>query len=72
MPGLVNKGGITAHAEDFCVVALELVVQYGHLFEFGRTDKGEVRGIEDEDHPFAPVLGELDLFDLVRYVGIYF
>ena len=57
MPGFVNVHGVCADGKNFRANLLEFAVQIRGFFKFGRADKGEIRGIKEQNSPLAFVIG---------------
>ena len=61
VPHLVDEVAVDADREDLATEILELLILVGDRRHFGRSNKGEVTGIETEEEPLAEVVGELDV-----------
>ena len=68
LPLVVGGDGVDRDPEDLRVSLAELVLQFRHLAELGRADRGEILRVRKEDPPtVAEVLVEIDLaFGRVR------
>src|SRR4029450_13986872 len=56
-PGLVIDGGVDRETDDLDVAALEFRLEFGHVAELGRADRGEVLGMREENSPTIPEIG---------------
>jgi hypothetical protein len=56
----VNEDAVAAHGKNLDAQGFELSMFLGDRRDFGGSDKGEVTGIETEEHPFAEVVGQFD------------
>src|SRR5437899_5653508 len=50
-PALMIAGRIDRQSHDLHVSAVELWLNFGHIAEFGRADRGEVLGVREQDGP---------------------
>src|SRR5262249_31949188 len=57
VPGQVGELRVGAHGDDVTAHPLEPLVLLCQSSELGRSDEGEVRGVEEEDGP--PLAGDL-------------
>ena len=64
VPGLVDKNRVRADAQNLGADLLELLVIVGGLRQFRGANEGEVRGVEQQNHPLALVAQEPDFLDL--------
>jgi len=69
-PGFVREFRIGADREHLGIQFLELRIVSGHLFQFGRTDEGEVCRIEEKDDPLAFEVGKVRCAELFFMVDI--
>ena len=53
MPCIVNEMGVGGHGIDLAADGPELLILVRQIFQFGGTDKGKVRGIEEKYAPLA-------------------
>jgi len=63
--------GIAGDGIDFHAQRLQFVVVFGHVFQLGRADEGEVRRVEEEDGPLAFDVFMRDGFEFAVVESLY-
>gem|GEM_PF-3830913 len=61
MPYLIDEPAVNAHRENLDPESLELVFPHGNCRKLGRSNKGEISGIEAEDHPLSPLVRQTNI-----------
>ena len=61
----MGEVGICGAGHDFAADFLEFGYSVGEGDDFGGADEGEVQWVEEEDHVFAGVLFQREVFDKV-------
>ena len=63
----MNEPAVGADGEHFDAQLLQFIIDGSDRCEFGRSDKGEITGIEAEDNPLSFVIGEFDVFEAFAF-----
>jgi hypothetical protein len=63
VPDLVDELRVDADSDDLDAELLELTVLRGDRRELGRSNEGEVTGIETDEDPLAEKVRELELLE---------
>ncbi len=59
-PHLMDEHAVHAHGENLDPKLFEFGMLLGDRRDFRGSDKGEIAGIEAENHPFAQIIGQID------------
>ena len=63
LPDLTGKAAVGADRENLHAHLLDFWVLDGNCRQFGGSNKGEVAGVEAQDHPLAVVVRQLDVLE---------
>jgi hypothetical protein len=69
LPNFVAEMTVGADGKYIYIQRLEFLVSDGNCRQFGRSNKGEVAGIETDQEPVAFVFGELDQLEAAVVEG---
>jgi len=67
LPDFVDKTAVRAHSKHFDAQGLQFIIFGSDRCEFGRSDKGEVAGIEAKDDPLSFVIREFDVLEATGF-----